>query len=132
MNQDEIDADAFRTFERTAHDEIADGYRDFFTGVTEYAVDPLLDAAACTSGMRVLDVATGPGVVAFRAANRGASSVVGVDLAPRMLELASTAYPGIEFRIADVAELPIPVRSVTAVIVFCGMVSLHTTCDANV
>jgi len=59
MNQDEMDADAFRRFERTAHDEIADGYRDFFTGVTEYAVDPLLDAAVCTSGMRVLDVATG-------------------------------------------------------------------------
>src|SRR5262245_11650523 len=93
MNQDEIDADAFRRFERTAHDEIAEGYRDFLTVGTEDAVDPLLDAAACTSGMRVLDVATGPGVVAFRAANRGASSVVGVDLAPRMLQLASAALP---------------------------------------
>jgi len=116
MNQDEMDADAFRRFERTAHDEIADGYRDFFTGVTEFAVDPLLDAAACTSGMRVLDVATGPGVVAFRAANRGASSVVGVDLAPRMLQLASAAYPGIEFRLGDAEDLPIPDGSFDAVV----------------
>src|SRR5215470_5149808 len=116
MNQDEMDADAFRRFERTAHDEIADGYRDFFTGVTEYAVDPLLDAAVCTSGMRVLDVATGPGVVAFRAANRGASSVVGVDLAPRMLQLASAAYPGIEFRLGDAEDLPIPDGSFDAVV----------------
>src|SRR5262249_10360360 len=108
MNQDEMDADAFRRFERTAHDEIADGYRDFFTGVTEFAVDPLLDAAACTSGMRVLDVATGPGVVAFRAANRGASSVVGVDLAPRMLQLPSPAYPGIQFPLVNPHYLPIP------------------------
>src|SRR5215471_4580013 len=116
MNQDEMDADAFRRFERTAHDEIADGYRDFFTGVTEFAVDPLLDAAACTSGMRVLDVATGPGVVAFRAASRGASSVVGVDLAPRMVQLASAAYSGVDFRLGDAEDLPIPDRSFDAVV----------------
>jgi hypothetical protein len=60
MSQDQLDAEAFRNFERAAHDEIADGYRDFFTAVTRYAVDPLLDAAMNTSGARVLDVATGP------------------------------------------------------------------------
>jgi len=116
MSQHEIDADAFRNFERAAHDEIADGYRDFFTAVTAYAIDPLLDAAACTSGTRVLDVATGPGVVAFTAATRGAASVVGVDLAPRMLRLASAAYPGIDFRQADAESLPIPDRSFDAVV----------------
>src|SRR5262252_10559113 len=116
MNDHQIDADAFRNFERDAHDEIADGYRDFFTAVTTYAVDPLLDAAACRSGMTVLDVATGPGVVAFRAAGRGASSVVGVDLAPRMVELASAAHPGVDFRQADAEDLPIPDRSFDAVV----------------
>jgi len=116
MNHHQIDADAFRNFERDAHDEIADGYRDFFTAVTAYAVDPLLDAAACRPGMSVLDVATGPGIVAFRAADRGASSVVGVDLAPRMVELASAAYPGIDFRQADAEDLPIPDRSFDAVV----------------
>src|SRR4029434_7592441 len=80
MSQDQLDAEAFRNFERAAHDEIADGYRDFFAAVTRYAVDPMLDAVMDTSGARILDVATGPGVVAFRAAARGASSVVGVDL----------------------------------------------------
>ena len=116
MSHHEIDADAFRNFERDAHDEIADGYRDFFTAVTAYAVDPLLDAAACRSGMSVLDVATGPGIVAFRAFGRGASSVVGVDLAPRMLELASAAYPGVDFRQADAEDLPIPDRSFDVVV----------------
>src|SRR5262245_64648998 len=71
MSHHDIDADAFRNFERDAHDEIADGYRDFFTAVTAYAVNPLLDAAACRSGLSVLDVATGPGIVAFRAAGCG-------------------------------------------------------------
>jgi hypothetical protein len=49
MSQDQLDAEAFRNFERAAHDEIADGYRDFFTAVTRYAVDPLLDAVMDTS-----------------------------------------------------------------------------------
>jgi SAM-dependent methyltransferase len=116
MSQHPIDADAFRDFERTAHDEIADGYRDFFTAVTEYAVEPLLDAAAVKPGMRILDVATGPGVVASRAASRGASSVVGIDLAPRMVRLAAAANPGVEFRQADAEDLPFPGGSFDAVV----------------
>jgi ubiquinone/menaquinone biosynthesis C-methylase UbiE len=116
MSQDQVDAEAFRNFERAAHDEIAGGYRDFFTAVTRCAVDPLLDAAMNTSGVRVLDVATGPGVVAFRAAVRGASSVVGVDLAPEMVRLASAAHPSLEFREADAEDLPLPDRSFDAVV----------------
>jgi SAM-dependent methyltransferase len=116
MTQDKLDAEAFRNFERAAHDEIAEGYRDFFTAVTQYAVDPLLDAAMNTSGARVLDVATGPGVVAFRAAARGTSSVVGVDLAPEMVRLASAAYPSVDFREADAEDLPLPDQSFDAVV----------------
>jgi ubiquinone/menaquinone biosynthesis C-methylase UbiE len=116
MSQDQLDAKAFRNFERAAHDEIADGYRDFFTAVTRYAVDPLLDAVMDTSGACILDVATGLGVVAFRAAARGASSVVGVDLAPEMVRLASAAYPSVEFREADAEDLPLPDRSFDAVV----------------
>jgi SAM-dependent methyltransferase len=117
MSQNQLDAEAFRNFERAAHDEIADGYRDFFAAVTRYAVDPMLDAVMDTSGARILDVATGPGVVAFRAAARGASSVVGVDLAPEMVRLASAAAsPSVEFREADAEDLPLPDRSFDAVV----------------
>ncbi|MGB7292787.1 MAG: class I SAM-dependent methyltransferase [Thermodesulfobacteriota bacterium] len=116
MSQQPIDADAFRDFERAAHDEIADGYRNFFTAVTEYAVEPLLDAAAVGPGARVLDVATGPGALAFRAANRGASSVIGVDLSPQMVRLAVAAYPCVEFRQGDAEDLPFHDRSFDAVV----------------
>src|SRR4030095_6160265 len=92
-----MDDDAFRTFERIAHDEIAEGYRDFFTAVTERAIDPLLDAAAVRTDARVLDVATGPGLAAHRAAMRGAK-VAGVDIAPRMVAIAAERYPDVEFR----------------------------------
>lgn len=111
-----MDPDTFRDFERAEHDEIADGYRNFFTAVTDYAIEPLLDAAAVGPGVRVLDVATGPGVLAFRAANRDASSVVGVDLSPQMVRLAVAAYPGVVFREADAEDLPFPDRSFDAVV----------------
>jgi SAM-dependent methyltransferase len=116
MSERKIDADAFRDFERAAHDEIADGYRRFFTAVTDYAVEPLLAAAAVRAGSRVLDVATGPGVVAFRAASRGAAAVTGVDLAPRMLELAAAQYPRIDFRQADAENLPLDDHSFDCVV----------------
>ena len=106
MSETCVDSDAFRAFERTAHDEAAEGYRDFFTAVTGYAIEPLLDAGRVCVGSRVLDVATGPGVLAKRAAARGAARVVGVDLAPRMIEISAAAHPGIEFRVGDAEALP--------------------------
>lgn len=106
----------FKAFERTAHDEVAEGYRDFFAEVTGYAVDALLDAAAAGSGASVLDVATGPGIVAARAASRGASRVVGIDIAPRMLALAAARCPGIEFRDADAERLPFADATFDAVV----------------
>ncbi len=55
--------------------------------------------------------------MAFRAAARGASSVVGVDLAPEMVRLASAAAsPSVEFREADAEDLPLPDRSFDAVV----------------
>ena len=116
MNQTPIDADAFRDFERAAHDEIAEGYREFFTKVTDYAIEPLLDAASMGASARVLDVATGPGVLASRAAGRGASRVVGVDLAPHMVAMAAAQYPGLDFRQGDAENLPFPDQSYDAVV----------------
>ena len=116
MSERQIDADAFRNFERSAHDEIADGYRCFFTAVTDYAVEPLLDAASVWAGTRVLDVATGPGVVAFRAAGRGASVVIGVDIAPRMLALAAARYPRVDFREGDAEDLALADHSFDCVV----------------
>jgi SAM-dependent methyltransferase len=106
MAESDVDADAFRSFERRAHDEVASGYRDFFISITQYAIDPLLDAAAVRAGSRVLDVATGPGMLAARAAARGASRVAGIDIAPRMVEIAAALYRGIDFREGDAESLP--------------------------
>ncbi len=116
----EIDRNAFRDFERNAHDRLADTYHAFFAPVTEHAAEPLLTAAKISAQMSVLDVACGSGVVAKHAARRGAS-VTGVDLAPRMLELAARLNPGCTFREASVDSIPFVEGAFDAVVCAFGI-----------
>ena len=110
-----LDTEAFRHFEQQAHDRIAPSYQTFFEPVTQHAIAALLDTAHVRAGTRLLDVATGPGGVAARAAARGAV-VSGVDLAPGMMALAAQRSPQMDFRVADVEFLPFPEASFDAVV----------------
>jgi ubiquinone/menaquinone biosynthesis C-methylase UbiE len=98
-------ADAFGEFERERWNEgRAEPYHHGISTITTRAIDPLLDAAGVEEGTRVLDLATGPGYVAARAAERGAEPI-GMDFAPEMLELARRLHPEIEFREGDATAL---------------------------
>lgn len=99
------DADAFNALEAAGWDRKADAYDRIWAKITARVVDPLLDAAKVANGTRVLDVGTGPGGVAARAAVRGAT-VVGIDQAPGMLTLARAKHPSIDFQQASAEELP--------------------------
>lgn len=110
-----IAADAFRDFEAAGWKKKAEPYHRFFGRITTRAIEPLLDAARVGARTRTLDIATGPGYVAARAAARGAS-VVGTDIAPAMVALARELNPGIEFRRADAEELPFDGGSFEAVV----------------
>jgi SAM-dependent methyltransferase len=114
------DADRFRAFERQRHDHLATTYRDFFTPVTALAVRSLLGAARARPGANLLDVATGPGVLAAEANGFGIGCT-GVDLSPGMIELAKNSYPGIEFHVADVEHLPFAGASFDAVVCNFGL-----------
>jgi SAM-dependent methyltransferase len=107
------DAERLRAFERSGHDRLAGTYCDFFASVTALAIAPLLRAVHAAAGMRLLDVATGPGLLAAEANRRGCRPV-GVDLSGKMLELARRLHPGIEFREADVESLPFADRTFDA------------------
>jgi ubiquinone/menaquinone biosynthesis C-methylase UbiE len=115
-----IDPLAFRQFEHQGWQEVASRYDGGFAAVTTQAVPTLLDAARVTAGVRVLDVACGPGYVAAAAAARGAHAI-GIDFSSEMVELATGRYPGIDFREGDAEGLPIADSSFDAVVMNFGM-----------
>jgi SAM-dependent methyltransferase len=85
----------------------ADAYERGFARLTVYTAGPLLDAAGVGAGTRVLDVGTGPGVVAGAAAARGAR-VTAIDAEPSMVEAAARNVPGLDVRLAVLPDLPLP------------------------
>ena len=94
-----------------------------FTGqITIGAVEPLLDAVSVRAGMRVLDVASGPGYVAGGADARGARAV-GVDFAADRVAEARRRLPSIEFREGDAENLAFDAASFDAVV--CAFGILH-------
>ena len=116
------DAPNFKELERRGWGAKADIYDQFAGQITVGAAEPLLDAAGVGAGMRVLDVACGPGYVAASAAARGAH-VIGVDFAADMVGEARRRYPGIEFREGDAENLAFDAASFDAVV--CAFGILH-------
>jgi len=115
-----IDADAFNAFEAAGWENRAETYDHYWPALTSRLSDPLLDAVGAGPDMRVLDVACGPGYLAARAADRGATSM-GVDIAEPMIKLASGRFPQAAFRRADAHSLPFPDDSFDAVVVNLGV-----------
>ncbi len=103
MSHSEEQLDAFAHWEQQAWETRAVPYAESITALTSGAADALLDAAEVTAGTRVLDVATGPGVVALAARSRGAD-VVAVDQSEAMVSLARAA--GLGARQACAEHLP--------------------------
>ncbi|HUE88723.1 MAG TPA: ubiquinone/menaquinone biosynthesis methyltransferase [Vicinamibacterales bacterium] len=109
---------------------IADRY-DFITVVLSLGRDRawkrrLIREAGLRRGDRVVDLACGTGDIAFLAARTGAT-VTGLDITPRMIELArrraavanaSGASPGPRFAVADMMALPL--RDASADVVTTG------------
>ena len=70
-------------------------------------IETILDGAEVTAGKTVLDVACGTGVMIPYYLSRGAL-VTGIDIAPRMVELAREKFPKVPILCGDVetAEFP--------------------------
>jgi ubiquinone/menaquinone biosynthesis C-methylase UbiE len=105
----------FGDFERNTHHKLAHTYHDSFSIVSEHAIEPLLNAAHVKMGTRLLDVATGPGTLAARATERGAS-VIGVDVAPAMIALARKLHPTLDFRESTAEQLSFAASSFDSVV----------------
>lgn len=71
----------------------------------------IVELAPIRPGMGVVDLATGTGGVASEATAAGAQ-VTGIDVSPRMLEIASHNSPGtITYALAEASSLPVPDHS---------------------
>jgi SAM-dependent methyltransferase len=115
----------FDTYERELWAGRASAYERGFARLTAHAAGPLLDAAGVGPDTRLLDVGTGPGVVAGAAAARGAR-VTAVDAEPSMAEAAARNVPGLDVRVAVLPDLPLPGGQFDAVT---GNFVIHATGD---
>ena len=115
--------DAFREFEHAGWERVARAYADAWPGLTAQFGERLLDAVGVGEGMRVLDVAAGPGVVTRAAARRGARAL-GLDFSVAMVQVARGANPGIEFREGDAQALPFATATFDRVVMNFGVLHL--------
>jgi SAM-dependent methyltransferase len=118
-----FDPDAFQQFEHAGWQRAAEHYAGAFGALTMQTADALLDAVAAGPGVRLLDVATGPGFIAGAAAARGAT-VVGLDFSPAMIAEAQQRHSDVVFREGDAEALPFEDDSIDAVVMNFGLLHL--------
>jgi SAM-dependent methyltransferase len=119
----DIDPAAFHDFEQSGWQRASEYYSDTFGTLTCQTAEPLLDAAAVTAGVRVLDVATGPGYVAGLAAARRAR-VVAVDFSPLMVDDARKRHPDVDVREGDAEALSFGEGAFDAIVMNFGLLHL--------
>ena len=117
------DPEGFRRLQEIGWERVAEEYGPAWASLTTQFVDPLLRAADVRKGMKVLDVACGPGYVCDAALQLGALPV-GVDFAPSMVLEARRRYPAIEFLEGDAEDLPFPSASWDRVVMNFGILHL--------
>lgn len=115
-----IEPEAFREFERSGWEKVSQEYQDHYSRVTRQTVEPLLDTVGAGSGLRILDVATGPGYGAAAASERGAIGV-GIDFSEPQIVMARKQFPNVEFHVGDAEDLPFPDGDFDAVIMNFGI-----------
>ena len=118
-----VEPEAFRAFEHDGWQKVPQQYHNAFADLTSQAITPLLDAVEVTAGVRVLDVATGPGYVAGAAAQLGAA-VTGIDFSSAMVAEARRYYPMVDFREGDAEDLVFADGSFEAVVMNFGLLHL--------
>ena len=98
-----------------AFSQSADAYAETMVPVLRAVANDVVRHAQLQPGARVLDVGTGTGIAAAAASGDG-RTVVGLDAAPGMLEIARRDHPAIEFVEGDMMRLPFDDASFDAVV----------------
>ena len=119
-NSPDFDSRRFKRIERDGYNLIAQRYADA-AGLRAALTEALLDAANLSAGQALLDLASGPGVLAQPALARVAPEgwVVASDLAEKILAVGRAACDRILYTAADAEVLPF--RSAAFDRVLCGL-----------
>ena len=127
-----FDSGQYKKMEREVYSMTATSYEKYGGEIFRAYAQRLLDGAGLKPGQHVLDVACGPGIPSLMVAPLvgGDGAVVGIDLAPGMVELAKkkaekAGLTNVTFREADAESLPFPDDSFDVVLCNHGLV--HTT-----
>ena len=118
-----IEDNDFSKLEYEGWQRVAGLYNDHWAHLTRQFIEPLLNAAGVSQGKKVLDVASGTGMVSEKILERKATAI-GIDFAPEMVKLARHAYPQIEFLEGDAQQLPFDDASFDCVVMNFGMLHL--------
>ena len=115
--------DDFSKLEHEGWTKVAGLYDKSWANLTKQFIDPLLQAVGVRAGMKVLDVACGPGYVSQAIYLRNAIPA-GVDFSASMIQLARESYPYIEFAEGDAQSLDFNDSVFDAVVMNFGMLHL--------
>jgi SAM-dependent methyltransferase len=113
---------------RSAHDVLSEWYAENLVGVlesmpVERAMLDLFAEVTLAVGAEVADVGCGTGRLLPYLASRGLSPR-GVDLSPRMVEVARRENPGFAYEVADLRELPFADASLAGVVCWFSLIFL--------
>lgn len=120
MTISEQQSQAFKQFETTGWAKQAEHYDSLVGQVTSQAVDALLGAVNARPGLKLLDVASGPGYVAAAATRLGLEAT-GSDIAESMVSEARRRFAGTRYDIQDAEDLRYADASFEAVTCAFGM-----------
>jgi ubiquinone/menaquinone biosynthesis C-methylase UbiE len=115
--------DDFSKLEYEGWTRVTDLYDKSWANLTKQFIESLLNAANIQPGMKVLDVACGPGYVSQAIYSRRATPT-GVDFSSPMIALAKKMYPLIEFAEGDAQALDFPDEKFDSVVMNFGMLHL--------
>ena len=118
-DQPMINSEAYKQFERDGYSRVAEKYDSAIAQVTSQANEVILDAVKTTHGIKLLDVACGPGWLSFAAVQRQAI-VTGLDFVEKMLTIARLRCPEAEFHQGDAENLSFAENQFDAVVCSLG------------
>ncbi|MEV8444206.1 class I SAM-dependent methyltransferase [Actinosynnema sp. NPDC051121] len=121
-----MSAPAWLTDTRISYDTVAESYTDFVRGALVKlpllrGVLALFAEAAREVGGPVADVGCGPGLVTAHLRGLGVDAF-GVDLSPRMVEIARRDHPGLRFEVGTMTDLDLADGSVGGVLAFYSVI----------